>query len=306
MAKLYDWGDGKGRVHTIPLNQHTDNVNAARVAALTPPPSLYDPSLDAQLNASGRGLSDLIENIGADTGTQRVRSADDYAIAQAQLAQQRARDTQDYGSAVGSTNTSYGRSLADLLTTRSRGAENYQTSLANLSRQYQQLGDVQQQSAAKAGALEGSGAYAQAARKRAANQAIEQAPIETAYQRFTGDSALSEQRLGQDQSTALSNLLTQYTRGGENLDVQSGQLGQTYARQGQDYDTQLERAAREAGAFALDTANAKAAQASQLGWAPTLPKAGATMTPAQGFAASQAAARRQQTAALRRAKKRVV
>jgi len=251
MAK-YDWGDGKGKIHTISKAEHDANLKAKQTP-IAPPPGTYDPDLDAQQRASDRGLGDLID----DTGKAKERSATDLQLGLDQIGTGRKRNTEDYTTATGRTNVEFGRSLSDLLTTRTRGGEDYQTSLGNLSRQYQQLGDVQLQAANKAGALEGSGAGIQAARKRAENQSIDKAPIDTAYQRFQADSTRDESRIGEDKTYALGGLKTSYDRGNEDFDTQTGQLGLGYKRGNEDLDTQLTRGGREASMFTQDVAAAR-------------------------------------------------
>jgi hypothetical protein len=222
---------------------------------IAPPPGSYDPNLDAAARASKRGLGYVRD----DTTTQRVRNTTDLATALQQIGTQRGYNQEDYGTATGAENTGYDRSLADLLQGRTREGEDYQTNLQNLSRQYQQLGDVQAQAANKAGVLSG-GASAQAARKRTANQAIDKAPIDTAHQRFLADSTTDQTRLGEDHQTRLGGLLTQFKRSGDALDFQQGQTGLTYQRAGEDLTTQLGRAKDENTFFQQDTAAARQAQ----------------------------------------------
>ena len=52
MAVKYDWGDGRGRVHSRPKNPTG--------VPLRPPPGSYDPSIDVAERANQRGLEDLI------------------------------------------------------------------------------------------------------------------------------------------------------------------------------------------------------------------------------------------------------
>jgi hypothetical protein len=270
MAKqvLYDWGDGNGKIHTKSKAAHDAAVGALSAARTTPPPGTYDPNLDAQQRASGRGLSQLVEDIGADTGTQRVRAQQDLITGQTQLGQSYTRGTEDYGEATQAAETNYGRSLADLLTQRTQGAQDYGSNIATLDRNYQRLGSSQNEAARKAGAFAGSGAQAQGERKRIENEAIDRAPIDTAYQRFTSGSQLGEQRLGEDKATTLQGLLQSFTRGNEDLSAASQGLNRDYSRQGEDWTTQLQRAGVENTQFGIDTAAAKAAQATQLGWKP--------------------------------------
>jgi hypothetical protein len=216
------------------------------------PPGSYDPNLDAQLRASGRGLKDLIgigtspDTYGGDIGKALERGDIDYTQAQ-QYADQ------DYATGQQRTEQGYQRNLSDLLTARERGGQDYQGNIGTLQRNYGNLATSQAQAQRKAGVFPAGGAIAQAARKRSANLQIERAPIDTAYQRAVTDSQQSEQRLGEDKANTLSDLLSGYTR-------QKGQLGTGQLRSVFDLGEQATRAQREANAFGQDTQTAKAAQ----------------------------------------------
>jgi hypothetical protein len=258
MAKLYDWGDGKGRVHTISKAQHEKNVaeQQANTRVLKPPPGTYDVGLDQQERASQRGLTDLIQDVAQ--GKERLST--DLGLGLTDIGTQRNRLGEDYTTGVGQVEQSYGRSLADLLTARKQGGEDYNANVGNLQRSYDRLGVQQGETARKAGALSTGGAFAQADRKRAENQALDRAPIDTAFQRFNEASALSESRLGEDKQTSLNDLLRGFTRGNQDLDTGTGQLGLNYNRSFEDLTGQQTRAEREAAAFGLDTAEARQAQ----------------------------------------------
>jgi len=265
----YQWPDGTW--HSIPAAKHAANLEAnaqKRAALAVPPPGTYDPGLDAQERATNRGLSDLIADIGADTGVNRVRANTDWLTQQAQLNQSGQRNEADYTLGTSRAEQSFGRSLADLLTQRAQGGEDYQSNVSALQRNYATLGNNQNQAARAAGAMTGSGAQLQAARKREANQAIDRAPIDTAYQRFMSGSQLAEQRLGEDKANTLQDLLNGISRSREDLSTAGQQLNLGYERQNTDWDTQLSRAGRETGQFGIDTAAARAAQATQMGWKP--------------------------------------
>jgi hypothetical protein len=109
-------------------------------------------------------------------------------------------------------------------------------------------GDVKQ---ANVSGVIGGGALMEAATKRQANQAIEQAPLDTSYARAGQDRDLSIQRLG--------------------VGFQRGET---------DRGTALSRAGREDRAFGLDTAAEKMYQATQSGWVPPAKKPPAKKPPA--------------------------
>lgn len=127
----------------------------------TPPTGSYDPALDAQVGAAGRGLFDL----GQDTQTQKDRLGTDYNLQR-----------------------------GDLVTAQDRATADHQRALDMLQRNYAQLGNRQAQGQARAGVI-GGGAVLQAAAKRAANKALEQQPIDTSFNRFTEDNQSAQGRL---------------------------------------------------------------------------------------------------------------
>jgi hypothetical protein len=218
----YQWKDGSW--HSISEAQHVENKRA-NSTPIAPAPGTYDPNLDAQGRAAHRGLGDLI----ADVDTGKTNALDDYEIG------------------TEANKTAAGRSLADLLTARSRTGEDYNTTIGNLQRQYSNLGTQQAGAQRKAGVSHG-GAVMQAAEKRAANEAIDRAPIDTAYKRFTDDSTLAEGRLADDKKVA------------------DETLGLNYRRATDPLTTQQERAEREGVFFDTDLAAAKQFQSSQLGY----------------------------------------
>lgn len=263
------------------------------------PPSTYDPNLDAQLRASARGLKDLIgvgkspDTYGGDIGKALERGSDDYTLAK------QAADL-DYATGQQRTEQGYQRNLSDLLTARERGGQDYTSNIGTLQRNYGNLATSQAQAQRKAGVLPGGGAIAQAARKRDANLQIERAPIDTAYQRAVTDSQQTEQRLGEDKASTLSDLLTGHIR-------QTGQLRTGQIRSVEDLGTQAERAQREANAFGQDTQTAKAAQFfANNPTANKLPIVGGRKVLDQKAmaAAAQAAATKARNAALAAAKKK--
>jgi hypothetical protein len=243
-AKKYDWGDGKGKVHTISLAQHKKNVEAIK-----PVPH---PELDQQTAASKRGLDDLL----ADIGLGRERSVTDLGLGQYEINRQKGLNAADYNTGVADVNTQAGRSLADLLTARKQAGEDYGTTIAGVQRGYQQLGERQGEMSRKSGIMAGGGAYAQSARKRAANEALDRAPIDTAYSRFNEQSGLSETRLGEDKARSLASLLTSLGRANDSLDIGGGQQALAFKRQDEDWGTTEDRARREYENFRLDTAAA--------------------------------------------------
>jgi hypothetical protein len=228
-----------------------------------PPAGSYDPGLDSQLAAGGRGLQDLRY----DTGIQGGRNRTDYELQRGDVQQGYDRGVQDLGVQRAQTMQGFDRSGQDLATARTRGTEDYNSNVALLQRSYSRLAGQQQQQQNQAGVLRG-GAVLQAAAKRAANEATDRQPLDRNYQRFLGDNTVAGTRLGEDRTAAGTAFDTQGARLGENRDTEFGRLGLQLTRGTEDLTTALSRATREQKALGIDTTAAQAAQASAGGWAP--------------------------------------
>jgi hypothetical protein len=188
-----------------------------------PPAGFYDPSLDAQQRASGRGLSDLL----ADTTTAGSRAESDYQLGNNQL------------------KTTAGRSLADLLRGNQREGQDYSTSLADLSRSFQRLGQSQAQSAASKGL--GQGALAAAMKARTANEAIKRQPLDTAHQRAGEDYTTQTGRVNEDLSSGLAENARQYQYGVDDRATDVGRAQRENLFFGQDIGAQKLFQAGQAG-----------------------------------------------------------
>lgn len=247
----YQWSDGT--YHSITEEQHVQN----RGTPIAPPPGSYDPSLDIQESQADRGLKDL----GEDTDLGRERALEDYKFTDTAFDVQGTRNQEDYDTSKSLTERGYARSGADLQTAATQGEQDYGTNLSNLVRQYTQLGTAQGEAQRKAGAQAGSGASIQAARKRAENQALDKAPIDTAYNRFKEANTLAQGRLGEDKTSDLERLALQLKRGGEDITV--GKAGNLtgYRRTVKDLGTPLTRAQRENEFYKGDIAKLRQYQA---------------------------------------------
>jgi hypothetical protein len=196
---------------------------------IRPPAGSYDPNLDVQERAAKRGYRYTTEDL--TRGSER--EATDFGIGQENLGRQRV-DVQ----------RQYGENLSDLLKARARGSEDYQSNLQSIARNFSQLGNAQAQRGREAG-LEGGYAL-QAARKRAANEAITRAPVDTGYRRFSADSTLDETRLGQAQQRSF-----------DEIDRSGGQLAESHRRAVEDSSVTGERAGTELQNYVQDIAAAR-------------------------------------------------
>lgn len=249
-----------------------DPVGRPQPLHVSPPLGRYDPAIDAQVRQADRGLSDVLSQYVTDYGEPGTalagRQGEDYTTALGDLRRQSGYSTEDINQSAGRStedvNTSSGRTLADLQQSRARAGEDYGTSLQTLARNYQRLGSSQTQNARQAGVQRG-GALAQALQKRAANQAIDKAPIDTNFSRFNTDNTTSQQRTSQDQATQLGRIgadrSTALTRLGANTASGTNSLQTQYLRGGEDAATQLTRAQRENTQFGLDANDLRLYQA---------------------------------------------
>jgi hypothetical protein len=226
-----DWKSGK-LLHSL-LHPH-------KWVQPPPPTGSFDPALDAQRRAAGRGLRDTI----TDTNTANLRDTVDYGLGRDEIAR------------------SQTRGLEDLTTGRDQRLGDVDRGLAVLHRGYQTLASQQRQEF-QAHGLGYGGAALQAAAKRQANEAFDQQPLDVARTRIGEDFARQSGRLGEDTSLAYGKLA---------LDLAppdaSNPLG---GRRFQDRTTALTRARREDTSFGLDTAAEKMFQATQSGWVPPRP-----------------------------------
>lgn len=236
-----------------------------------PPAGTYDPSLDAQEAAARRGYIDLR----GDVERGGLRAQDDYGLQTQQIERERGWGLEDAGLSrsrgMADLLQSRDRGLSDLSTRETRGGEDYNRSVAQLSRNYGILGRNQLQAGNAAGVLRG-GAMLQAAAKRTENEAWDRQPIDTSWRREQQDIGESRGRLQQDYSTQTNRLEEDYSRGqgrvNQGADWNIGVAGLGYQRQAEDLNTQLTRGGRELGAFSLDTGAQRAYQAAGAGWDP--------------------------------------
>jgi hypothetical protein len=156
-------------------------------------PGMYDPSLDWQGQTENQGFGFSQDDIHSGLYGQSGTYVDPKTGAR-----------EDFSTP----------GLLQQLTTRKdtalqRGQEDYNTQTADLGRNYQRLGTSQGERARAAGVAEG-GSLAQALQKRTANQAHDQAGIDTSWRRFQDDTNTDYNTRRND---ALAGAYTGTTRG---------------------------------------------------------------------------------------------
>lgn len=235
-----------------------NGVYTPTVAPPTRPPyGSYDPTLDQGERSAGRGLQDLIDDI----GRANQRGSADYELGKGDLERSRSRGKFDLNDQKADYERGFGRSLADLLTSRTRGGQDYQRSVAGLDRDYSQLARKQGEGANAAG-VQSSGLAAKAAQIRGQNKAFDRAPLDTNYQRFSADSSSSENRLREDRGDFLTGWGESSRRLNEDVDLGLGRLALDYTRGVEDRNmVQLPRAQRENTMYGQDVNEIRIAQA---------------------------------------------
>lgn len=256
----------------------------------------YDPAFDAQLENAQQGFAWA----GQDFDTGNLRRDNDYGTNTGRLNSQydlaTGRQGEDYNEAKQYLGEDYGTSkqqlgedrassLADLLTARTRGQEDYGRATSDLGRSYTRLGDSQRQNAQAAG-VAGGGALAQALMKRKENQAHDQSGIDMQNTRFMDDNTLATGRTNQQYDRQGQALETSYTRSGSSLDKNNARglqdlltgrsqgledLGRGYFREGQDANTAFTRAGVQNETFGRQINAQTLGIAAQNGALPTAP-----------------------------------
>lgn len=162
-----------------------------------PPAGSYDPALDSQKQAAGRGLLDMRQ----DLETQGTRALSDY------------------GTGTEALGRNYQDSLNQTGAARTRENEDYSRNVGLLTRRYGQLGDQQTEQANAAGVING-GALLQSAAKRSENQGIEQTGLDTAHRRTLEDLTAREASVTADEGAQAGQLALTLNRGGEDRTTQ--------------------------------------------------------------------------------------
>jgi hypothetical protein len=188
------------------------------------PAGYYDPALDAQQRAAGRGYLDTQQ----DTALAGTRAAVDYGL-----------DTDDI-------TRSYTRGLADIGTQRGYENENYTRNVGLLTRQYGQLARRQAEGARRYGVTSGGIALLSAA-KRAENQGIEQQTADIAHTRALTGFDTSTTRLGEDRTSAQGRLDLGYGRGVDDRTLALSRAGRENTFFGTDIGAQKAYQAAQAG-----------------------------------------------------------
>lgn len=205
--------------------------------------------------ANTRGERDLADtradtwqdylNTGSDLVTSRDRSLGDISRG---LGRQESDYTQGVGRLREDATTGRTRLTEDATTGRTRQGEDYGRATSVLGRTYANLGSAQNQQGRSQG-LMGGGFAAQAAAKRAANQAFEQEDINSQNTRRLQDidtqSGRGLQDIDRSESRGVSDLDTSIGRVREDSAIDTTRVGEDFGRDQTRLGQGLARAARE-------------------------------------------------------------
>lgn len=259
------WLRGTGGTSVAPPRRGRRRRQQAEDAVVTPPPGSFDPGMEYERGQSQRGLEDLR----FDTARADRLGARDLEIALERLGLSRTRNRQDIGRSYSrgvfdtrtdlsrgledigvrraGVETNFTRDLQDLALADQRGAEDRDRAIASLQRKYTVMAESQAEAAASAGVTRG-GFVQQSANKRAANQSIEQAPIDISRARQAADIVTRRGRLSADHSTDVAALDRATGRLTSDSGLALSRLGQdrhrSLRRTNQDYTQQVADARR--------------------------------------------------------------
>lgn len=173
------------------------------VGGYTQPPALtYDPGIEAERRAAKRGLEDIETDVRAGRHFARRDLAQALRDIRTDTSRTRGRLNRDFARSRDDINRTTEREGHDLSERESdvrlkgeRANQDFDTQLANIGRQFAQLGQRQGESANAAGVLSGgTQAASQVARGR--NQQTAEAPVHVARQRVEEDLATALRRIG--------------------------------------------------------------------------------------------------------------
>jgi hypothetical protein len=210
----------------VAYNPHTHVPRVAggppTAGGLTGPPAgSFDPALEAQRRAAQRGMHDTLQ----DTASERHFGEVDLTQALRDIHTSSARRRQKLGIDFGRSTEKLGRDYergnerisneeSDTKLKGERTNADFVTKLADIGRQFGELGHRQGEASNAAG-VNDEGTSAAAAAARARNQQLAEAPIHTA-----------QDRLNQDLYTALTRLGTSRSQLTQDRDTALGQLEQ--------------------------------------------------------------------------------
>lgn len=205
-----------------------------------PPYFTYDPEIEAQRRESERGLEDTEAN----TKTSLHYAQTDLHQALKGIHIKAHRGRQDINRSADRANQKLGNEQADTEKGAHRREQDFQTGLANIARQFGQLGHRQGEAANASGTYD-RGTLTAGATARANNQGLAEAPIKTGMARNSEDLATALGRIG----TARGEVAADQTRGlgrvGQDARLERGEKKRGFGREKFKGEREVQRAKRE-------------------------------------------------------------
>ena len=224
-----------------------------------PPFLSYDPAIDAERRALGRGAKDLKR----DTRRSYKVNRQDFTQRQSDLESSRSRGMADFAEQLSEGLRDIGFRRTDLGTSAQRGRDDFATQLSGVIRGFDTLKGQQAQAANASGVMGGSTLRAAAARRRG-NLKVARQPIDTGVQRLEEDYTRGLGRLDVTQSDLYGDINTGQQRLGEDVARDSLLAQRDFKRNKFDLRTKLQRGIREQRIGNLDLKNQAIFQARQL------------------------------------------
>lgn len=230
-----------------PPDKNGKGKNGKKRELIDVPYGSYDPAIQAQLEASRRGLADLRQ----DTKIANKWAKKDFGQSMFDIGRNWRRSKFDLKTSFGRENQKIKFQRQDLRQDRSRANEDFATRVRSIGRQFGQLGVSQEQARNAAGTLDG-GTAAAAARKRAENQQLALAPISVAQGRMEEDFATKMGRIQIGQNQLRQDFATKMRRGRQDVGRSRKLTKQDYRRDKFTRGLKLSRGIREQKAGEAD------------------------------------------------------
>jgi hypothetical protein len=212
-----------------------------------PPFLTYNPEIEAKRRAAQRGLEDTEENV----KTKLHFGHRDLLQALQNIHVGAARHRQDIGreSQRGQQKLSFEEQ--DAKTRAARANQDFDSQLANIGRQFAQLGHRQSEGANAAG-VNDAGTQAAASAARGRNQSLAEAPVNTARERTNEDLYTALSRIAGARGELEQDAGRSLTRLGQDTHRERRLAGRQYGREGFEGKREVGRARREQAISNID------------------------------------------------------
>jgi hypothetical protein len=199
-AKHFGWGPPKAvppvslgtGAAVVPARPHPAATDPTGTGLAQPPSMSFDPALEAQRRAAQRGLEDTE----ADIKTKRHYAERDLGLALQGIRINTGRKRFDANTEFQRGNTKLANQESETKLDAERQDQDFQTRLADIGRQFSELG-TRQGEASNAAGVSDAGTAAASAAARSQNQTQAEAPIHVAQGRLQEDLMTALDRIAQ-------------------------------------------------------------------------------------------------------------